>query len=484
MTNRISLYTGDLERRLATFDHARFPINDVAFHPTASWLAIGTGSYDGGYQFEGELFLWNWETGEHQRLLAESREVVRCRFVDAGKLAVLLRPRDEEEYGASDPFATYVGGVLDDPSPVADTDAPAGRPDPRLADLQPIDPRSLGFDVPARWADRRLSTGDQELLRRVGFEERHRVWDVAWLGNDRVAAVHDCCQLEIWRLDGHREVHVRGEGHGVQVLRQADRLLVHVLQPDTGAGGPPARSCLVELRDGSLVEWRAFPGVYLFSVDRHGRILVRDARPDASAARRDRVLDPSGAVVMEADLGGYDGSNHHLRLDGGRELYFLRGAPPAPYLAKRLCAIDEALTVSDRGCWDGPGEQLVKSCAAFGPGDSIVRGYQVRLGSDASTGMVDLYSLSRGQPVWRCEVGASITAVAASSDARHVIVAQPDGHLRLIDASDGRLLHHEALAAHGVPTAATALALAGDALLVGTIDGRLLLYALERAPTT
>ena len=57
---RISLYDGSLENRLGVFDDARYPINDVAFHPSQPILAVGTGSYDGGYMFEGDLWLWNW----------------------------------------------------------------------------------------------------------------------------------------------------------------------------------------------------------------------------------------------------------------------------------------------------------------------------------------------------------------------------------------------------------------------------------------
>jgi hypothetical protein len=57
LQNRVSLYAGDFERRVAVFDGAHFPVNDVAFHPSEPWLAIGTGSYDGGYLFEGDLFV-------------------------------------------------------------------------------------------------------------------------------------------------------------------------------------------------------------------------------------------------------------------------------------------------------------------------------------------------------------------------------------------------------------------------------------------
>ena len=35
----------------------------AAIHPTEPWVAIGTGSYDGGFYFEGSILFWNHETG-------------------------------------------------------------------------------------------------------------------------------------------------------------------------------------------------------------------------------------------------------------------------------------------------------------------------------------------------------------------------------------------------------------------------------------
>src|SRR5450432_2280982 len=73
LRHRVSLYSSDLAVRLGVFDGARFPINDLAFHPNLPLVAIATGSYDGGWFFEGELLLWNWETGASVKVLSEKR---------------------------------------------------------------------------------------------------------------------------------------------------------------------------------------------------------------------------------------------------------------------------------------------------------------------------------------------------------------------------------------------------------------------------
>ncbi len=452
---RISLYSGDLERRIAVLDAARFPIHDVAFHPTGPWLAVGAGSYDGGYAFEGELLLWNWETGEVRSLLRESREVVACRFVDPDRLAVLLRPPDDDQHDADHLF----GLVIDDLAAVS----PARAGDPRLVGLTPIDPASLGFVVPAP-----SEPPPAEL------EPRHRVWDVAWIGPDLIAAVHDRCHLEVWSLPARLELDLRGPGHGIQLLRQPDQLLVHVLQP-----GAEVRSTLYALRAGALVEWRSFDRACACSVDRRGRILARDTRHlRGDGPRLDRILDENGALLLQRDLGSFDCFNHPLRIDGGEELYLLRGAPPSSHQGKRVWAIDAGGAEHDRMRWDDQPAHLMDGCAVLGPDRTIVRGYRVYHPHGSQGGAVERRPLGDGPVSWRCPVDADVTALVVTPDTHHVVFATTAGRLAVVEMSSGRLVHDEQLAVDGVATFATALAVEDRRLVAGTIDGRLLLYAL------
>jgi hypothetical protein len=467
LRNRLSLYAGDFERRVAVCDAARFPINDVAFHASEPWLAIATGRYDGGYAFDGALYAWNWETGECRSLLAESRDVARCRFLDGHRLAVLLRPATDEEFADADAFTTFVSVVLDDLRPMRATALPGGERDPRLVNLRPVNPADLGFRVPDPHAAA-LTRDDQQHLARVGFEERARVWDVAWLDPERIATVHGGCHLELWRLPGEREACVRGVGHGVQLLPHQHGLLVHVV------AAQPERSTLFALRGGSLEEWRRFDNPCSFSLDRHGRILARDI----SQARRDRIIDSSGQLVLEADLGHYDCFNHYIRLDGDDELYFLRGSPQSSYRAKHLCGIDVAGTVRERMRWDDEGEHLMDSCAALGAGGTIVRGFSPRASRPpARDAAIERFSLTEDRSLWRIDLDAEVTAIVTTGN--YVVAALTSGHLLVIASSSGELLQDVALAIDKVPTVATALAVHGQRLLVGTIEGRLLLYTVR-----
>ncbi|MEO0425654.1 MAG: hypothetical protein AAF184_25205 [Pseudomonadota bacterium] len=118
--------------------------------PTGLWRTerfaalIGTGRYDGGYSFEGELWLWDWEYGDVRRLLGDSRQAVRCRFIDEGRAAVLLRPRDEEEFsgddGDWDASDVFIGLVLDDLRDIRELGIRSEEylRDPRLEDVEPV----------------------------------------------------------------------------------------------------------------------------------------------------------------------------------------------------------------------------------------------------------------------------------------------------------------------------------------------------------
>lgn len=66
---RLGLYRRGEPVPFAIFDELCLPINDVGFHPTLPRIVIGAGRYDGGYLFEGELAVWDWQTGQSRRPL-------------------------------------------------------------------------------------------------------------------------------------------------------------------------------------------------------------------------------------------------------------------------------------------------------------------------------------------------------------------------------------------------------------------------------
>ena len=200
---RLSLYDGNLDHLIGVFDDARYPINDVAFHPSRPLVAIGTGSYDGGWCFEGDLLLWDWESGETFNLLGESREVVKCRFIDDRRLAVLLRPRDEDDFQEDDDNEC-VGLIIDNFCDFSESGYKLARynQDPRLVNLKPVDPKDFGFNKPVDQLNDPSKSFFNAIKGVSDFEQRGIVWDILFLSEDKICVVHEKCHLEIWDTQG------------------------------------------------------------------------------------------------------------------------------------------------------------------------------------------------------------------------------------------------------------------------------------------
>ncbi|MEV7773402.1 hypothetical protein [Kitasatospora sp. NPDC086791] len=83
--------------RLRRLLRSEFPVHAMAFHPTRPLLAVGTGEYDGGYFFEGELLLVDLETGTTRSLIehALGRLVLGVDWLDDRDLRVLMAPPDD-----------------------------------------------------------------------------------------------------------------------------------------------------------------------------------------------------------------------------------------------------------------------------------------------------------------------------------------------------------------------------------------------------
>jgi hypothetical protein len=480
LRHRVSLYTADLRGRLGVFDGAAFPINDVAFHPVRPILAIATGSYDGGYLFEGALLLWDWETGESINVLSESREVARVRFADQDSLAVLLRPRDEEEFGEDAAFDTFIGGRLTDLRSYRDLGLRTGDSDPRIAGFAPTAPTTLQFDCGAFSAEAHTRHW-KTMLDATDYEPRHRVWDVAWSGAARVLAVHDLCHVEAWERDGSRAFRLRGAGHGVQILQSPVATFVNVIERGNMLSGTNDKSTLLRVQDEGLVALASFDGGFLFSSDSTGRVLCRDTGDLArKRVRKDRVIDSVGRGLLAQDLGHYDCFNHHLRIDGADALYFLRGTPPSSHEAKVLCRIDASGRIAECFRWDTESRHLMGSTACLLPDGSMVRAYRVHDPTPSNfSGFIEALEMPAGRRRWRRPVPALATCLISGDEGPWLLYALTDGRLGVLDWRTGDLLHEQTLRLGNVNTVALSLAPKGNRVACGTLDGRVFILRVE-----
>ncbi|MFJ7276821.1 hypothetical protein [Kitasatospora sp. NPDC098663] len=80
---------------------SQYPVNAMAFHPNLPLLAVGSGEYDGGYAFEGELLLVHLETGTVLSLIEHhlGRQVLALEWLNHQDLRALMAPPDDYKDG-------------------------------------------------------------------------------------------------------------------------------------------------------------------------------------------------------------------------------------------------------------------------------------------------------------------------------------------------------------------------------------------------
>ncbi|PJM69770.1 PQQ-binding-like beta-propeller repeat protein [Achromobacter ruhlandii] len=469
---RVGLYRRGEPAPFAACDAPRLPINDVAFHPDQPVIAIGGGSYDGGYMFEGELIAWNWDSGACHRPFLNVPEVVRCRYLQDGRIEAWVRPWDEswDEQDDDVPAASKTLLRVETAAGVATPEL-----DPATATLDHATPPDVG-DAAKRLADW------------LGLPElglRGAIWDLAWLDADTLAAVHDACLLDRYRADGALVARHDGGGRGGEILR-ATPLVVHAIAPPDPADRFRRDSRLYALRDGALTALRDEDGQYTFCAGADGRLLGRRDRIDARRRTAgDVLLDPTLTGERRLDLGHYDCFNHYIGINGAPDLFSLQGTPPGSHEGKHLCRVHADGRLER--LWpllkpDGtPASHAMECRGAYvddALGASVViagKHYSPTVGN-AYRGFIYRKSLARGQERWRHATPASASAIIVADGL--VLAAFLDGTLMLIDAASGDLLLASRVRIGGVATVLYALAAHGGRLAVGAIDGRIALVDL------
>jgi hypothetical protein len=93
---------------------SRWPVNAFAFHPSLPLLAVGTGSYDGGYAYEGQLLILDLRTGHRVSVLEHPLMVEALAWSDPSTLAVVFAPLTDEDEDGAPPRSIQATLVRDD----------------------------------------------------------------------------------------------------------------------------------------------------------------------------------------------------------------------------------------------------------------------------------------------------------------------------------------------------------------------------------
>lgn len=494
---RLALHRRGEAVPFAAFDRLRFHINDVAFHPTEPVVAIATGSYDGGYFFEGDLVLWNWIDDLHGRPVAQIPEVVRCRFDESGKVVEsLVRPWDEEWEGLPEPREDTAFDSLF-PVRVSYSGAAFAGTHSVQIELMPGARLERAQVVAHGFAEIAISDADEAESRALSWfnlthqKMRHAIRDVCWLDDQHLAVVHDGCVLEIFDMAGDRTGAFYGEGFGSEILKSTPPC-VHIVEPPPLADRySPQRGVakLCAISNGELTEVGSFEGEYTFSSTPSGHILGRLNRIPAGNSTKDVLLDLAGSgEAKKTDLGHYDCFNHYIGIDGAPYLFFLQGTPQTSHKDKRLCVVQPTGAV--RTLWpllaaDGTNaSHAMECCGCFvgdGAGEGVVvsgRHYDPNP-SRPVAGFIYRKALGADRELWRHGTDACASAIAFVPDEGLIAAALLDGTLMLLRAADGHVLFTGKARVDGVRTIIFCMDANRDRLAIGTVDGRIAVISVK-----
>jgi len=342
LRNRVAIYKEESPISIAWYDNIKYPINDIAFHPTEPVIAIATGSYDGGFSFEGELIVWNWESNLFSHKMAETPEVFRVAFSSDGmSILCVVRPWDENDFEHKDKIFDMFYEIRLTYTPSLEVGIVNARAvNDQMSAQKPItgaevnsDSRfKLNTDDPAKTVQNYFAIKDLSI--------RSPIWDIAILDRDSIGVVHDDTHLEIFNLDGELVDSFTGNGHGVQILKD-DNPIIHVINPEKSRSNWASLDTRLFQLDESLSEKLKCDGRFTFSISRDGKIVGRRDRSGSIDPLNDLVTRSDLESWEEHDFGHYDVFNHFNRIDNSPYSFIIQGTPKSSYGYKVLSVIED-----------------------------------------------------------------------------------------------------------------------------------------------
>jgi hypothetical protein len=460
----------------------RWPVNSIAFHPSLPTVAIGTGSYDGGYAFEGELLLLDLVSGHCVSVLDQCRQVSRVTWRDEGTLEIALEPPTDEHFGAAKPI---VATVQRD-----DWDSLQARAIVVADAATSTAPREAGPDL----ADAEAVVESICRDRGICWAPRRQVWAVHALTDGSVLAALDGIALECWPPGAATpawSLPVDGVGCQIKVAPGERTAYTNVRPPRQSFHDEPSVIEMVELADG----WPRldidvdFPAVLVDRAD--GVCAARATERDATRGHGTVILASDGDPVGQLDLGHYDLINHFFDIRRAPELLFLQGSQPKPWRDKWIVAVEVADGVTEPHVrrrflldWDdqrrahlfgGPGVYLDDSA-----GPAIVHAGAVYDGAGLLPGnaFVVRRSYPSGHLQWVFTADEQATAIDADDETTYV--AFGCGELVALRSDSGAVLVRHLLTVNGQPVVPLSLCVAGAGrIVIGTLNGYVLTCSIQ-----
>jgi len=467
----VAVYSPDLTcLRVLT---SRWRVNSIALHPSGRLVAIGTGSYDGGHLFEGELLIHDVIGGTTTSVLDHLRCVEQLEWTDGLTLRVTLAPvADDDVADWADLRYESVAVPLDDLLGKSDGGIALGALPASDAPRPTTDPDDL-----------RDTLRDLAAARDLVWQLRRQVWAVLSTPTGGLVAGSES-RIERWQRDdpGSPVWSTPVDGTCTQLFGGQGEGAVAVVwnPPDEPYVDQPLLAMDLDLATGTPRELIRPGHPALLVARRRGGFVVRDTRWGPPSGGPAAIVSPAGEPLGEVALDRYDLFNYYFDIRNAPEFLVLVGAPPEPHRDKWVV---EVVSTSDawevrrlfRLAWE-PGRHVFGGPGVFvddAAGPAIIHTGTIHDGRGLLPG--NAFLVRRGYPdgelQWVVRLDSQVTGLDALDD--RLVAVTNLGELVVVDAVSGSVLGTDVVTAGGHRVVPLSLALgAPDLAWIGTLDGR------------
>lgn len=314
---------------------SRWPVTSFALHRSGSILAVGTGSYDGGLYFDGELLVIELSTGRTTSLLRHPREVAALAWVDDDTLEVTVLPVDDGLGEWSDLVSEVYQIAVD----WADMGSHA-------LDLGAVGWQPVPFSYPS--ADEAVAGAVlADLVARTGrtWSLRRSLWALHDVGDGTLLAACEGVAAECWALESPADPQWRVlvDGTGCQLTPLTPTSVVTTVVPAPIDGRPAAGSVhqTIDIADGKVRSSSASMPATVAVRGPRSTVLFRPVQNGARTSSHDSVLmNAEGVELARLRLSGYDLFNHWFPVRYAPEALVVVGADPKPWLDKQVAVVE------------------------------------------------------------------------------------------------------------------------------------------------
>lgn len=472
--HRVGVYGVD-DLRCRWVVESRWPVKCLALHPTLPVVAVGTGSYDGGYFFEGELLLLDLNSGRATSAMRRPREVLKAEWESSLALRLVLAPPDDDDFDEAHSHGFDVVVERSDWTAVAEGSIQVEEPSGELVECDRAEHHE---EAVARLT---ALSGDP------WWEPRRQVWDVHGLTDGRVLACLDEVLAEAWLPDGRLDWRVPDDEGGRQLVVRdggldawvnAERWRVRRVGREWVT--EPPLVARISLADGKVLATLPVPSRVVLTTRDDGWLALRPTEPERQQQEPTALVPPAeetpGAYVP---LGGFDLFNHSFPVRRSSQLLFLQGEEKSPWRNTWVVAVEPDETPTVRKLfpldWQPPHAGHLFGGPGIEVGGDLVHAGTVHDGRGLLPGnaFVVRRSLEDGSARW--VFTGDFPATALDGNENTVYVAFNSGEVVALRTSDGTVLRRQHLELGGRPVVPLSLSLtAPDRLLIGTVDGRIL----------